>query len=255
MKNFIKKIIKKFLSLFGVKLSRINNITLNTYPIEASHNELNLIKACEQYSMTGPIRMWALIQSLKHVANFNLEGDLVECGVWKGGNLALMKLFSNNLNLSKQIIGFDTFEGMPDPTDIDVDYAGTSAAQRMQKELKKENIKNIHAYCSLEQVKKNLSEINVKDSVKLIKGRVEETLLISNNLPNKISILRLDTDWYESTKIELEILFPRLVSGGVLLIDDYGHFKGAKQAVDEYFKNQNIWLHYIDYSCRMIIKK
>lgn len=192
MKNFIKKIIKKFLSLFGVKLSRINNITLNTYPIEASHNELNLIKACEQYSMTGPIRMWALIQSLKHVANFNLEGDLVECGVWKGGNLALMKLFSNNLNLSKQIIGFDTFEGMPDPTDIDVDYAGTSAAQRMQKELKKENIKNIHAYCSLEQVKKNLSEINVKDSVKLIKGRVEETLLISNNLPNKISILRLD---------------------------------------------------------------
>jgi O-methyltransferase len=255
MKNFIKKIFKKFLSLFGVKLSRINNITLNIYPIEASHNELNLIKACEQYSMTGPIRMWALIQSLKHVANFNLEGDLVECGVWKGGNLALMKLFSNNLNLSKQVVGFDTFEGMPDPTDIDVDYAGTSAAQRMQRELKKENIKNIHAYCSLEQVKKNLSEINVKDSVKLIKGRVEETLLISNNLPNKISILRLDTDWYESTKIELEILFPRLVIGGVLLIDDYGHFKGAKQAVDEYFKNQNVWLHYIDYSCRMIIKK
>jgi O-methyltransferase len=97
--------------------------------------------------------------------------------------------------------------------------------------------------------------MNVKDSVKLIKGRVEETLLISNNIPNKISILRLDTDWYESTKIELEVLFPRLVISGVLFIDDYGHFKGAKQAVDEYFKNQNIWLHYIDYSCRVIIKK
>lgn len=152
MKNFIKKIINQFLFLFGAKLSHINNITLTTFPIEASNHELNLIKTCEKYSMTGPIRMWALIQSLKHVANFNLEGDLVECGVWKGGNLALMKLVSDNLHLSKQIIGFDTFEGMSDPTDIDVDYAGRSAAQIMQGELKEENIKNIHAYCGLEQV-------------------------------------------------------------------------------------------------------
>ena len=136
MKNFIKKIINQFLFLFGAKLSHINNITLTTFPIEASNHELNLIKTCEKYSMTGPIRMWALIQSLKHVANFNLEGDLVECGVWKGGNLALMKLVSDNLHLSKQIIGFDTFEGMSDPTDIDVDYAGRSAAQIMQGELK-----------------------------------------------------------------------------------------------------------------------
>jgi O-methyltransferase len=83
--------------------------------------------------MTEPIRMWALIQFLKHIANYNLEGDLVECGVWKGGNLVLMKLFSDNLNFSKQIIGFDTFEGISNPTDIDVDYAGRSAAQIMQR--------------------------------------------------------------------------------------------------------------------------
>jgi hypothetical protein len=73
-------------------------------------------------------------------------------------------------------------------------------------------------------------------------------------LPEKISILRLDTDWYESTKIELEILYPLLEPGGVLIVDDYGHFEGAKKAVDEYFCDSKPWMQYVDYSCRLIIK-
>ena len=88
----------------------------------------------------------------------------------------------------------------------------------------------------------------------LIKGIVEKTLLEPKNLPEKISILRLDTDFYESTKIELEILYPKLVSGGFLIIDDYGHFKGCRKAVDEYFRDDLPYLHYVDYSCRLIIK-
>ena len=85
-------------------------------------------------------------------------------------------------------------------------------------------------------------------------GKVEETLSINNNLPNEISILRLDTDWYESTKMELDILYPKLVKGGILIIDDYGHWKGARKAVDEYFLGKKVVKNFIDYSCRMIIK-
>lgn len=166
-----------------------------------------------------------------------------------------MRLFSDYLNLSKKVIGFDTFDGMTSPENIDEDYRGRNADVLMKSTLKIENIKNIHAYCSLEQVNRNFDNIGIKKgSINLIKGKVEETLLIPNNLPRKISVLRLDTDWYKSTKIELEVLYPLLVKGGVLIIDDYGHFKGAREAVDEYFKNQKIWLHNIDYSCRLLIK-
>ena len=93
------------------------------------------------------------------------------------------------------------------------------------------------------------------ENIKYIEGKVEQTL--SDNNPGKIALLRLDTDWYESTKIELEVLYPLLVIGGVLIIDDYGLFHGAKKAVDEYFHsiNEEPLMHRIDYSGRMIIKK
>ena len=88
----------------------------------------------------------------------------------------------------------------------------------------------------------------------MVKGKVENTLTKNENLPKKISILRLDTDWYESTKFGLEVLYPKLSNGGILIIDDYGFWRGAQKAVDEYFKDQHVWMHYVDYSCRLIIK-
>ena len=83
---------------------------------------------------------------------------------------------------------------------------------------------------------------------------MEETLKNGENLPNKISILRLDTDFYESTKIELKYLYPLLVEGGILIIDDYGSWLGSKKATDEYFSNKINFMHFIDHSARMIIK-
>lgn len=93
------------------------------------------------------------------------------------------------------------------------------------------------------------------NNIVFIKGKVEDTL-IKEAQPEKISLLRLDTDWYESTKAELEHLFPKLEKEGVLVIDDYGHWQGARKAVDEYFsKNKiNILLNRVDYTCRMGIK-
>jgi hypothetical protein len=85
-------------------------------------------------------------------------------------------------------------------------------------------------------------------------GKVEDT--IPADIPEKIALLRLDTDWYESTKHELIHLFPRLQKGGVLIIDDYGFWKGARKAVDEYFAENNIQilLNRIDDTGRMAIK-
>ena len=107
---------------------------------------------------------------------------------------------------------------------------------------------------SVDDVKKNIEPYKQNLTVNMIKGDIVETLKDNSNLPSSISVLRLDTDWYESTKVELEKLYPKLSSGGVLLIDDYGHFKGCRKAVDEYFKDDLPYLHYVDYSCRVIIK-
>lgn len=197
--------------------------------------------------------MWSLLQALDHVKANSIEGACIECGVWKGGNLALMSKYSEYIGLNTKVIGFDTFDGMPDADGIDVDLFGNSAVKMMATSKKDENTTNIHAYASLSQVERNLKFLGAKN-IFLVQGLVEDTLQMSGNVPDKISVLRLDTDWYSSTKFELEFLYPRLQRGGVLVVDDYGHFQGARKAVDEYFKGQNVWMHYIDYTCRLIIK-
>ena len=105
-------------------------------------------------------------------------------------------------------------------------------------------------------MKKNIfsnDKIN-PDKYILIKGNIINTLDEIKNLPEKICFLRLDTDIYETTKKQLEILYPRLSAGGILHIDDYGWAPGVKFAVDEYFSNSNIWLHRVDLTCRYLIK-
>jgi hypothetical protein len=141
---------------------------------------------------------------------------------------------------------------MVEPTFYDVNYNNKSAKKMFDEHVKK---KIDFAMCSLEDVKKNIKENTNINNIFLIKGKVENTLRNIKKLPKKISILRLDTDFYESTKIELEVLFPRIVKGGVLIIDDYGFWKGAKKAVDEYFCDYRQFFHYIDHSCRLLIKK
>jgi hypothetical protein len=150
-----------------------------------------------------------------------------ECGVWRGGNLILCQKYFDLQHIKKKIYGFDNFEGMVKPKDIDIDYRNIPASE-MYSLLKKNSGKNSWASSTLDEVNKNIIETVPKNNIKLIKGRVENTLLEKKNLPERISILRLDTDFYESTKIELEVLYPKLMSGGFLIIDDYGHFKGCK---------------------------
>jgi hypothetical protein len=137
---------------------------------------------------------------------------------------------------------------MTSPENIDVDVNDIPAISQM-------DISVVFAYSSLEEVKNNLQPSQFpKENIIFIEGDVSKTLQDRNNIPEKISLLRLDTDWYQSTKDELEILYPKLSNKGVLIVDDYGHWKGAKKAVDEYFKNMDITISQIDYTGIKIIK-
>ena len=256
--NKYSEIIKKLINKFNFKIEHKNSwYKRNEHLIaEISQIELDIIKSISNYSMSTPANHWAIIQSIKHISKNNIDGDFVECGVWKGGNIILFKLISDLLKLNKNIYAFDTFEGMPEPGEKDFDLKNIDAKKTFDK-YKNKDIK--WCYSTLDEVKSNIKSFNANyiETYNFVKGKVEETLNDEKNLPNKISLLRLDTDFFDSTKKELEVLFPKLVSGGVLIIDDYGHWKGAKKAVDQYFElDKNfLWLHRIDYASRLLIKK
>jgi O-methyltransferase len=193
----------------------------------------------EAFTMTSQERIFGLIEAVKYIIGNKIEGDIVECGVWKGGSmLAAAETLLKFENSKRHLYLYDTFEGMSEPTELDISFNNEKANHLLNADKDKE--KNlIWAFSSLETVKQTMSMLDYpSDNIHYIKGKVEET--IPATLPEKIAILRLDTDWYESTKHELIHLFPRLVKGGVLIIDDYGFWKGARKAVDEYIVENKI---------------
>jgi len=207
------------------------------------------IRKVRPFTMTSAERVFSVIQAVRYVTTAGIAGAFVECGVWRGGSmmaaaLTLQQLGRRDVDLHL----FDTFEGMTAPTEKDVDIGGSSAAGRFSSTSK---------WCraSIEDVTVNLGSTGY-DAARMhfIKGRVEETIPASS--PDPISILRLDTDWYESTRHELIHLFPRLSRGGVLIIDDYGHWKGSRRAVDEYFEGLGVavLLNRVDYTGRVGVK-
>ena len=228
---------------------------------EATDEHLKIMNTCSKYTMTSRSRQWALIQSVEWIAKKNIEGDIVECGVWRGGNLILCGLMLKAFNLDRLIWGYDTFTGMSEPTEDDylVDNPESKNSSLIRdKWLAKQKSQGITDwnYVTKDEVASNFSKEVGTDNLKLIRGKVEDTLTIESNLPEKISILRLDTDWYESTKVELEVLFPRLQKRGVLIIDDYGRWAGSRKAVDEFFEGYGfVWLHRVSKSCRLYVNQ
>jgi len=147
---------------------------------------------------------------------------------------------------------FDTFAGMPAATEFDRRYDGVDAAD-LQAEYAKAG--QIWCHSPLDEVTRNMLGTGYpKGRIRFVKGKVEDTLPEAS--PQTIALLRLDTDWYESTKHELVHLYPRLVTGGVLIVDDYGHWEGARRAVDEYIEASNlrILLARTDYTGRLAVK-
>lgn len=184
------------------------------------------VQRAARYSKASEARLVAMEQALRSLDLRGLEGDVVECGVWRGGHVVLARLVSP----LRRCWLYDTFEGMTEPGPHDFKRSGRKAPPDKAKNKK-------WTMASLEEVESNLRCEGVLDRnlTQFVVGDVLETLRRPENLPDRIALLRLDTDWHDSTKMELEVLWPRLVPGGVLIVDDYGHWMGARKAVDDYF--------------------
>ena len=215
---------------------------------------LSLYENCRQYTMTSWERMYALYKSVRYVVDNEIPGDFVECGTWRGGSMKLVAHVLLSLGVTdRKLYLYDTFEGMtePDPT-VDLDFAGNNAINDWN-EAQRRNVK--WAYAPIDEVHQIMTQTGYPmDRVLLIKGPVERT--IPTTMPDKIALLRLDTDWYASTLHEMDHLYPLLSPGGVLILDDYGHYKGAARAVDEHLTKlrKKPLLQRVDYSCRAAIK-
>lgn len=209
---------------------------------------LELWKRVEPYTMTSMERGFALYQAVRYILSRNITGALVECGVWKGGSCMLACCTALEEGRSdRDFYLYDTFTGMSEPTEHDrVAYSGRHVKERWEENFSSWGVPR-------EAVEKHLESTGYPmERLRFVEGKVEQTL--ERTVPDRISLLRLDTDWYESTARELEILYPRLSPGGVLIIDDYGHFTGARKAVDEYFSSGDILLTRVDYTGRLGIK-
>ena len=155
---------------------------------------------------------------------------------------------------NRELYLFDTFEGMSKPTEVDQDVQGLRAADEFERTRTGED-SSTWVQVPLDEVRQNVEKTGYDPAlVHYVKGKVEDTL--PDAAPEKIALLRLDTDWYESTRHELEHLYPRLVPEGVLIVDDYGHWEGARRAVDEHFRHHPPapLLHRIDYTGRIAVK-
>ncbi len=246
----IKAAVHKFFRWFGLDIVDFPPRE-QTAPSDFRAEELSIIREVRPWTMTSVERIYALIQAVRYISANSVAGAIVECGVWKGGSMAaIARTLLQMHDVSRDLFLFDTFEGMTPPAPTDVDYSGKHAA-----EVLLEDPGYRCADAPLEQVKEMLYASGYpQERFHFVRGRVEES--IPAYAPEKISLLRLDTDWYASTKHELVHLFPRLVRGGVLIIDDYGHWQGSRQACDEYFEQNRIpiLLNRIDYTGRIGLK-
>ncbi len=239
---------KRVLRPLGLELRRGG---IRHFP-EATAEEAALIEKFRPYTMTGEHRQWTLLKAVDYLDRRSIPGDIVECGVWRGGNMMMVKAARGASPIHRRQFLYDTFAGMTEPTDDDIGADGRQP--RLIHRKSQSDGHNEWAYASLEEVTGNFRRFGLlDDDVILTKGPVEETLR-RPDLPDEIALLRLDTDWYESTKVELEILYPRLAPGGVLIIDDFGTWLGARKAVEEYFEQQGPFLFAVDRGCRMAIK-
>jgi len=202
-----------------------------------------VLASVRPFTMVPETRLRFMYDAIERVNQNGIAGDIVEAGVWKGGMsmiMAIAQLHTSLPGLERQSWLYDTFEGLPAPS-ADNDAHSKDIYEKIQSgEMTPEQEKGWSVeqgkwnYGPEELVQKNMLATGFpKDQIHFVRGKVEDTLKALENLPEKIAILRLDTDWYESTKAELEILLPRLQPGGLLFIDDYCTWGGSRKAADE----------------------
>ena len=246
-----------------IKAAVKNVLSKNGYIKVNSHKNLcdmdkkfiDIYSECKDYTLTSIERMYALFEAVNYILKHDIPGDFVECGVWKGGSVMLIaKMLLEHSVDSRKIYLYDTFEGMVQPTDKDINHANITAKEKWDD---KKTGSNSSAWCfsPIDEVKNNVFGTGYhENNFVFVKGMVEDTIPIT--MPETISLLRLDTDFYESTYHELTYLYPLLIQGGILIIDDYGHWRGSREATDQYI-NENglkLYLNRVDYAGRVALK-
>jgi O-methyltransferase len=222
-------------------------------PAEYEDELVDVIKRVRRQTMTTAQRIAALCDSVEYLVRSRIEGAIVECGVWKGGSMMAVALTLNRLGeTDRDLYLFDTFTGLPQPgtADCSSPYDGYDIHRRWRRKRRSGWVSVPGA-----EVRRNLESTGYPpEHIHLVEGMVEET--VPEHAPERIALLRLDTDWYESTRHELEHLYPRLVPSGVLIVDDYGHYEGARRAVDEFLATSAdpVLLNRIDYTGRVAVK-
>lgn len=199
----------------------------------------------ENYYMTqlNRERIICNIQAVEHVVKNNISGDIVEIGVWRGGSMLSMLLTLEELNVfDRNIHLYDTFDGMTPATEHDV-FNGVHANQFTKIHYQSDDISEM-CKISIEEVKNNINNNTnyPKNLINYHKGDILKT----NFFPKQIAVLRLDTDWYESTKFELDNFYDLVSPNGVIIIDDYNCWDGAKKAVHEFLNERNLSVDLID---------
>jgi O-methyltransferase len=249
----LTNVLKNTLRRFGVDLVRYR--PQPPFPPDFLPREVEIIRSVTPYTMTSAERLFALVQAVQYVLTANIPGSIVECGVWRGGSMMAAAQVLQDCQISdRDLYLFDTYEGMVEPTEVDVNLSHKIAFDEFAKR-KINTASSDWCHASLDEVRENIAKTGYDlNRIHFIKGKVEDT--IPQAAPDTIALLRLDTDWFESTRHELIHLYPRLVSGGVLIIDDYGHWQGARKATDEFLAAEGIHLllNRIDYTGRICIK-
>lgn len=251
MRPFIERFLNCFAHRVGYQVMRIKpQLDGVEFPPDFEESEIEDYVAVRPFTLTSRERIVSLSRAVRYVVENGIPGDIVECGVWRGGSvMAILKMLLRLGEITRDVYLFDTFAGMASPTREDVSFYG-EIASRTYRRLNRKLIA-----VSLDEVKKNVLGVGYDPRrIHFIKGKVEDTL--PSAALEKISLLRLDTDWYESTLQEMEHLYPRLSPRGVLIIEDYGCWKGSRKAIDEYVSRNKVplLLNRIDYTCRMAVK-
>lgn len=211
----------------------------DVFPTCLSPEDKAIWSEVKAFTLTDKWRVLALILSVQHIVKHNLPGCIVECGVWRGGSMmAIARALLNRGIMDRKLYLFDTFQGMPAPCEKDRHFDDDVRAQYEAAQFSNREGSS-WCYAPLEEVRRNLESTGYPtENLHFIPGKVEDTLPVTD-VP-EIAMLRLDTDFYESTKAEMEYLYPKLTSGGILLLDDYYNWLGSKDAVDEYIAEHNI---------------
>ena len=227
---------------------------LATFPPDFDEADRELCRRVAPYTMTTASRIYALVRAVEYLVDARVPGALVECGVWRGGSMMAVALTLLRKGVSdRELYLYDTFAGMTEPGEEDVKHTGEPARELLGDASPGANV---WAHAGLEEVREAMLGVGYPhERMRFVQGPVEETL--PEQAPADIALLRLDTDWYSSTKHELVHLYPRLAPGGVLILDDYGYWQGSRQAVDEYVAEHGLQLllNRIDHAGRIAIKR